>query len=79
LFIASFKPDITTFTNLFKTYLNNLQIITSKSQNTQLAKQKLNLSTLEFIEMSDISNEIDDDYYFSLLQRLVYNILLFFL
>jgi hypothetical protein len=45
-----------------------------------MLKQNITLSALDIfplvnVDMYDIALKIDDDYYFSLLQRLVYNIL----
>lgn len=68
-----------TFTEIFKNYLTSLQTATTKLLNELLQNksQRLNFSTLELMEMPDISQHINDTYYYSLLQRLVYNILLF--
>jgi hypothetical protein len=78
-FLASFKSEVTTFSNLFKSYLTTyIQAISRCTP--QMLKQNITLSALDIfplvnVDMYDIALKIDDDYYFSLLQRLVYNIL----
>jgi hypothetical protein len=48
-----------------------------------MLKQNITLSALDIfplvnVDMFDIAVKIDDEYYFSLLQRLVYNILFYY-
>ena len=70
---------MTTFSNLFKNYLNTYIGATAKCTPV-MVKQNMTLTIPDFfqslnIDMSDISTQINDEYYFSLLQRLVYDIL----
>lgn len=68
-----------TFSDLFRNYLNVfIQAVAKCSQ--QMIKQNITLPALDILplantEISDIATKIDDEYYFSLLQRLVNNIL----